>query len=164
MGVSGSGKTSIARALADRLSLRFLEGDQLHPAANVEKMSRGIPLTDADRWPWLARIGDDLHAAAAAGEGIVVSCSALKRAYRDRLRAAAGGDLNFVFLDGSRDVLLARLQARRNHFMPADLLDSQLATLEDPKGECGVVSVDIDAPVEVVVDNSLKKLSAVWHA
>ncbi|MDR6754751.1 gluconokinase [Mycoplana sp. BE70] len=164
MGVSGSGKTSVAKALAERLSLPFLEGDQLHPPANVEKMSRGIPLTDADRWPWLDRIGDGLHAAAAAGEGIVVSCSALKRTYRDRLRAAAGGDLNFVFLDGSRDVLLARLQARRNHFMPANLLDSQLSTLEDPTGERGVVTVGVDAPLEAIVEDGLQKLSVNWRA
>lgn len=164
MGVSGSGKTSVAEAVAGRLSLPFVEGDQLHPPANVEKMSEGIPLTDADRWPWLDRIGASLHAAAAAGEGVVVSCSALKRAYRDRLRAAAGGDLSFLFLDGSREELLARMQARRNHFMPASLLDSQFAALEDPTGEDGVVTVSISAPLEVVVENGLKELSALWHA
>ncbi|MBD9373784.1 gluconokinase [Rhizobium sp. ARZ01] len=159
MGVSGSGKTSVAEALAQRLSLPFLEGDQLHPPANVEKMSKGVPLTDTDRWPWLDRIGDRLHAASAAGEGIVVSCSALKRAYRNRLRAAAGDNLSFLFLDGSRDLLLARMQARRNHFMPASLLDSQFATLEDPTGERGVVTVSIDAPLETIVENGIRKLS-----
>ena len=162
MGVSGSGKTSVAEALAHRLGLAFLEGDRLHPRENIDKMSKGIPLTDADRWPWLDRIGEHLHAATAAGQGIVVSCSALKRAYRDRLRSAAGGRLTFLFLDGSRDLLLSRMQARSGHFMPASLLDSQFAALEDPTGEPDVVAVSIDATLEAIVEDSLVRLAALW--
>lgn len=160
MGVSGSGKTSVAEALARRLSLPFVEGDALHPPANVEKMSKGIPLTDEDRWPWLESIGQRLHAAATAGDGIVVSCSALKRSYRDLLRKAAAGDLAFLYLDGSRELLLSRMKARRDHFMPAALLDSQLATLEHPLGEPGVVAVSIDAPLDAIVESSIKALAA----
>lgn len=142
MGVSGCGKTSVAEGLAAALRADFLEGDRLHPQANIDKMSEGIPLTDADRWPWLDRIGAELHAATEAGSDIVASCSALKRAYRDRLRAEAGGDLAFVFLRGSRDLLIGRMQQRQGHFMPASLLDSQFATLEEPGVEERPIVVD----------------------
>ena len=160
MGVSGCGKTSVAEGLAAALSAAFIEGDSLHPAANVEKMSKGIALDDADRWPWLDIVGRVLSDALAKDESVVVSCSALKKAYRDRLRTAAGGSLAFVYLKGSRDLLLARMTARRNHFMPASLLDSQLATLEDPTGEAGVVTVDIDASIERIVAAALQGLAA----
>ncbi|WP_313531163.1 gluconokinase [Shinella sp.] len=160
MGVSGCGKTSVAEGLAATLSAAFIEGDSLHPATNVEKMSKGIPLDDADRWPWLDIIGRALSDALAQDKSIVVSCSALKKSYRDRLRAAAGGKLAFVFLKGSRELLLGRMTARRNHFMPASLLDSQLATLEDPSGEPGVIAVDIDAPIERIVAAALQGLAA----
>ena len=163
MGVSGCGKTSVAEGLAAALGAGFLEGDQLHPQANIDKMSKGIPLTDADRWPWLDRIGAELRAVTGAGAPIVASCSALKRAYRDRLRAEAGGDLSFVFLRGSRELLIGRMQERKGHFMPASLLDSQLATLEDPSGEVGVVTVDIDAPLDEIVATSLQRLRAQWR-
>lgn len=163
MGVSGCGKTSVAEGLAAALGAGFLEGDQLHPQANIDKMSKGIPLTDADRWPWLDRIGAELHTVTGAGAPIVASCSALKRAYRDRLRAEAGGDLSFVFLRGSRELLIGRMQERKGHFMPASLLDSQLATLEDPSGEEGVVTVDIDAPLDEIVATSLERLQAQWR-
>jgi len=162
MGVSGCGKTSVAEGLAASLGYSFLEGDQLHPRANIDKMSKGIPLTDADRWPWLERIGERMRDAAASGQGIVVSCSALKRTYRDRLRSGAETGLSFVFLSGSRALLLARMGERRGHFMPASLLDSQLAALEDPSGEPGVVTVDIDAPVADVIAASLRQLSVLW--
>jgi len=131
----------------------FVEGDALHPPANVEKMSRGIPLTDEDRFPWLDRIGR------AIGEGrVVVSCSALKRIYRDRLRAFAGGQLAFVYLKGTEDLLLQRLTARKGHFMPASLLQSQLATLEDPTDEGGVVAVDISGSVPEIIATSLEAI------
>ncbi|QRM54301.1 gluconokinase [Sinorhizobium sp. BG8] len=158
MGVSGCGKTSVAEGIARSFGLRFVEGDQLHPARNVEKMSKGIPLTDEDRWPWLEVIGGEMSASRARGEGIVVSCSALKRVYRERLRSAAGGGLSFVYLKGSRELLLSRMSARKNHFMPASLLDSQLATLEDPTGESGVVVVDIDAPLDRIIADALGAL------
>ncbi|PDT04519.1 gluconokinase [Rhizobium chutanense] len=151
MGVSGCGKSSVGERVAAQNGMPFLEGDQLHPAANVEKMAKGIPLTDDDRLPWLDRIGEEIRAAQKASQGLVVSCSALKKSYRDRLRQAAGGRLAFVFLDGSRKLLLSRMQARQGHFMPASLLDSQLQTLEPPTGEPGVVTVAIDGALDDMV-------------
>ncbi|TCA10270.1 gluconokinase [Rhizobium leguminosarum] len=159
MGVSGCGKSSVGEKLAEALHLAFAEGDALHPAANVEKMSKGIPLTDEDRMPWLDRIGDDIKASLEKSEGIIVSCSALKRLYRDRLRAAAGGNLFFVYLEGSRALLMKRMGERKGHFMPASLLDSQLATLEVPTGEPGVVTVDIDDTVEGIATKALEGLA-----
>lgn len=160
MGVSGCGKTSVGEGLAAALGVTFIEGDSLHPPANIEKMSKGVPLTDDDRWPWLDAVGKRMADTLARGESVVVSCSALKKAYRDRLRAAAGGTLFFVFLKGSREILMQRMATRRGHFMPASLLDSQLATLEDPSGEPGVVTVDIDAPVEAIVEAARRALVA----
>ena len=158
MGVSGCGKSSVGAMLADRLGLAFVEGDALHPKANVEKMAMGTPLTDDDRWPWLDIIGADMASTLDRGEGIVVSCSALKKVYRDRLRAATGGRLRFVYLHGSRELLTERMGARTGHFMPVSLLDSQLATLEVPTGEPGVVTVDIDQSVEGIVGDAMKGL------
>lgn len=159
MGVSGCGKTSVGAALAERLGLSFVEGDVLHPPANVEKMAKGTPLTDADRWPWLETIGALMAEALAKGEGIIVSCSALKRTYRERLRAAAGGKLRFVYLSGSRELLTERMGARTGHFMPLSLLESQLQTLEVPSGEEGVVTVDIDQGVDGIVDDAIRGLA-----
>ncbi len=153
MGVSGSGKTTVGAALADVLGLSFVDGDELHPAANVAKMAAGIPLDDADRAPWLDAVG----AVLAAGP-VVVACSALKRAYRDRLRAAAPA-LELVFLDGSRELLASRLVARPGHFMPASLLDSQLATLERPSPDERPVTVDIAAPVAEIVASLAERLT-----
>ncbi|MDQ0419718.1 gluconokinase [Peteryoungia aggregata LMG 23059] len=160
MGVSGCGKSSVGEALAQRLGLSFIEGDVLHPESNVAKMAAGTPLTDEDRWPWLSVIGERMADALSRGEGIVVSCSALKTIYRDHLRAATGGRLSFVYLEGSRDLLGRRMGARSGHFMPLALLDSQLATLEVPTGEPGVVTVTIDQPVEGIVADALKGLGA----
>ncbi|MBY5316324.1 AAA family ATPase [Rhizobium leguminosarum] len=160
MGVSGCGKSSVGEKLAEALHLAFVEGDALHPSANVEKMSKGIPLTDEDRMPWLDRIGEDIKASLEKGEGIIVSCSALKRLYRDRLRAAAGGNLFFVYLEGSRALLMKRMGERKGHFMPVSLLDSQLATLQVPTGEPGVVTVDIDDTVDGIAATALKSLAA----
>jgi len=161
MGVSGSGKSSIGEGVAARLGIHFIEGDALHPAANVEKMSKGIPLTDEDRWPWLEKIGQEITASLAKGEGIAVSCSALKRTYRERLRASAGGHLYFIYLHGSKELLTKRMGERKGHFMPASLLESQLETLEVPTGEPGVVTVDIDDTIEAIVDASVRNLQAV---
>jgi gluconokinase len=161
MGVSGSGKTSIAEAIAGRLVLHFVEGDALHPAANVEKMSHGIPLTDEDRMPWLDLIGGEIAAAVARGEAIVVSCSALKRVYRDRLRREAGGSLAFVYLEGSKELLTKRMGERKGHFMPTSLLESQLQTLETPTGEPGVVTVDIDDSIDGIVDAAVQGLAEI---
>lgn len=139
MGVSGCGKSTVGALLADRLGCEFRDGDDLHPPANVEKMTRGVPLDDEDRGPWLERIGDVLAAAHVEGRSLVVACSALKRSYRDLIRSRVAG-IAFVHLHGSRELLESRLGVRRYHFMPASLLDSQLSTLE-PLGsdEQGIV-------------------------
>ena len=160
MGVSGSGKSSIGEEIARGLRLQFVEGDALHPASNVEKMSKGIPLTDEDRMPWLDRIGETMETSLAKGEGIVVSCSALKRIYRERLRSAVGGNLYFVYLEGSKELLTDRMGHRKGHFMPTSLLESQLQTLEVPTGEKGVVTVDIDDTIETIAAEALKALAA----
>jgi gluconokinase len=156
-GVTGAGKTTVGRLLAERLGARFLEGDAYHPPGNVEKMRAGIPLEDADRWPWLEAIRAELARLIAAGETAVVACSALKRAYRDRLRRA-GPELRFVHLRGPEALIAARLAERRGHYMPASLLPSQLATLENPSGEPDVVEVPIDPPPEVIVEAILAAL------
>jgi len=149
MGVSGSGKSTLGVQLAQSLGVDFVEGDAYHPPRNVERMAAGIPLTDADREGWLRTLADRIAQAQAAGQGLVVSCSALKRSYRDLLRGAA--PLRFVMPHASRDVLHARMAARTGHYMPASLLDSQLATLEMPTSDERVIVVDATAPVEQTV-------------
>lgn len=161
MGVSGSGKTSIGEEIARRLNMAFLEGDSLHPAANIEKMSKGIPLDDEDRMPWLDKIGEQMKSSLNRGESLIVSCSALKRIYRERLRAAAGGKLSFVYLDGSKALLTDRMKHRTGHFMPVSLLESQLNTLEVPTGEPGVVTVDIGASVPEIAASAVQQLEKV---
>jgi gluconokinase len=131
MGVSGCGKSTVAEMYAQRTGATLIEADVFHPPANIAKMSSGIPLTDEDRAGWLAAMADRLAKGKARGEAMVVTCSALKKAYRDRLRQG-DPDLFFVFLDGSQELLQARLDARKGHFMPPGLLGSQLATLERP--------------------------------
>lgn len=131
MGVSGCGKTTVGRALAAAAGWRYVEGDELHPPENVALMAAGTPLTDADRQGWLEKIAALLGEAAACDEGLVVTCSALKRRYRDLLRGPAPG-LRFVFLHGPQSLLAERMAARQGHYMPASLLQSQLATLEPP--------------------------------
>ncbi|NGM19527.1 gluconokinase [Roseomonas stagni] len=140
MGVSGAGKSTIGQAIATALGLPFADADDFHPAANITKMSRGEALNDDDRWPWLAAIG--AHLAAHRGRGCVVTCSALKRAYRDALRQAAP-DLRLVFLTGDPALVAARQAARQNHFMPASLVASQFATLEPPAPEEAAITLDV---------------------
>lgn len=164
MGVSGCGKTSVGAELAARLGIAFIEGDTMHGPDNIAKMSAGIPLQDDDRWPWLDRIGAALQGAHDEGRGLVVACSALKRSYRERLRSAAGSSLYFVFLDGSADTLRMRMAERTGHFMPASLLDSQLATLEDPRNEPRVVAVEFDRPVSEIVSDALWNLEGIGLA
>jgi gluconokinase len=149
MGVSGSGKTSVGELLSQRIGLPYRDGDDLHPPSNIDKMTRGDPLTDADRWPWLERVGDVLGAEAP----IIVGCSALKRRYRDLIVERAGGPVTFVHLSGAREVIAARMSDRRKHFMPSSLLDSQFADLEPPASDELSVTVDIDQPLEAVVDD-----------
>lgn len=147
MGVSGSGKSTIGAALASALGWPFLEGDSLHPPANVAKMAAGHPLTDADRKPWLEAIGRRMDAWTAAGMSGVVACSALRRAYRDELRGSPDGKrggpggVRFVLPDVDRDVLADRMRHRHGHFMAPELLDSQLATLERPDPDEQAVTV-----------------------
>lgn len=150
MGVSGCGKTTVGEQLAERLGWPYQEGDALHPPANVAKMAGGMPLTDADRLPWLAAVAAWIDARRAAGECGVVSCSALKRAYR-QLLIGDRPDVRLVYLQGTRDQLAERLAARTGHFMPAGLLDSQLATLEEPTAAEQPLVVTIDQPVEAIV-------------
>jgi gluconokinase len=131
MGVSGCGKTTVGRLLCERLGWRFLDADDFHPPANVEKMRSGVPLNDEDRWPWLDRLNELLRDEQAAGENCVLACSALKQKYRDRLAAHVAG-VRWVHLKGTQDLIAARLQARRGHYMPPTLLQSQFAALEPP--------------------------------
>jgi gluconokinase len=155
MGVSGCGKTAVGKALAARLGVAFRDGDDLHPPENVAKMSRGEPLDDADRWPWLTQVGRAL----AESEGpMIIGCSALKRSYRDHIVREAGGPVGFVHLAGAREVIEARMKARKGHFMPPALLTSQFATLEPPGPDENAITVDIDQPIEGVVDAIIARL------
>lgn len=141
MGVSGTGKSTLGALLARTLACPFLEGDDFHDPAAVEKMRAGRPLDDADRWPWLDRLGSALREAAAANGCAVATCSALRRGYRDRLIAVAGGRVRFVLLDEAREELLRRLSDRPGHYMPPGLLDSQLETLERPAADEPVLTL-----------------------
>ncbi|KQZ95272.1 gluconokinase [Rhizobium sp. Root564] len=160
MGVCGCGKTSVGERLASTLGCRFIEGDSRHPVANVEKMRQGIPLEDADRWPWLELLGGELG----KDEQTIVSCSALKRSYRDLLRMRAGRPITFVFLQGARTLLSSRMGAREGHYMPLSLLDSQLATLELPQDERDVVTVEIEQPLERIVSDAIARIAAIGFA
>ena len=165
MGVAGCGKTSVGELLAGRLGWRFLEGDAFHPKSNKEKMAAGTPLTDEDRWPWLDRIAQEMAAFARRGENAIVGCSALKRAYRDRLRAGPGpGMVRFVHLTGSLAVHRRRIRERTGHFMPPSMLDSQLQTLEPPGADEGALTVDIDQPLERMVDQVIAGLEGLETA
>jgi carbohydrate kinase (thermoresistant glucokinase family) len=158
MGVAGCGKTTIARLLAERLGWRFQEGDALHPPANVAKMSAGTPLSDADRWPWLHAIAAVIDTWRAEGASGIVTCSALKRAYRDIL-IGNRPDVRLVHLAGDKPLIAARMAARKGHFMPTALLDSQFATLEPPGAEENPIVVDIGPDAEAIVaelEESLK--------
>jgi carbohydrate kinase (thermoresistant glucokinase family) len=148
MGVSGSGKTTVGKRLAVALDAEFVDGDDLHTDAARAKMAAGHALTDEDRWPWLDRVG-----AALADRDIsrIVACSALKRAYRDRIRAAAGPNLRFVYLAATPEAMRKRVAARRGHYMPASLVDSQFATLEAPKDEPDVIEDSAESPVDSLV-------------
>ena len=157
MGVSGSGKSTIGEKLAGRLGWTFEDGDRFHPPGNVAKMSAGHPLTDEDRWPWLQAIADEVDRICRDGERAVIACSALKRAYRDIL-VHGRDDVRIVFLDGTQELIAARLAARKGHFMPPGLLDSQFRTLEPPTGNENPITVSIDAPVEAIVDDIVRQL------
>jgi gluconokinase len=151
MGVSGCGKSSVGAGLSQRLGIPYRDGDDLHPAANVEKMRAGHPLNDDDRWPWLDRVA----AVLAADAPVIVGCSALRRAYRDRLRAGAGGPVQFVHLAGSRELLAKRMSARTGHYMPLSLLDTQLAALEPPSPD-EALTIDIDQTLDAIITTAAK--------
>ena len=159
MGVSGSGKSLIGAAFARALGVEFVEGDNYHSAANVQRMKGGIPLTDKDREQWLRALAARLREAKDAGTGVVMACSALKRSYRDILRAAAK-DLRFVFLRGERTLIGQRLAGRTGHYMPASLLESQLATLEDPSPDEDAWVIDITESPEDLVAALVARVSA----
>jgi gluconokinase len=153
MGVSGAGKSTVGRLVAARLDCPFRDADSFHPAANIEKMSRGEPLTDDDRWPWLRAIADWIAEHRAAGTTCVATCSALKRRYRDLLTGGQRADVRLVYLKGGFDLIAARLAARKGHFMPPALLRSQFDALEEPAADEHAVMAPIDAaPEEIAAD------------
>jgi gluconokinase len=156
MGVTGTGKSTIAGILAGQLGWDFAEGDDLHPAANVAKMSAGTPLTDEDRWPWLDRVAAWIQDRTATGVPGIITCSALKRIYRDRL---AGNNVVFAHLTASKDRIGQRLTARMDHFMPVTLLDSQIATLEPPEADESAVSVQVGSAPSEVAGEIIRRLS-----
>ena len=159
MGVSGAGKTLIGELLAQRLGCSFVDGDEFHSASNKQKMAQGIPLTDEDRWPWLAAIRAAIEAKVRAGQSLIVGCSSLKRVYRDVLRGGAQGDGNvrFVYLKGSFEVLHERLATRGRHFFNPALLQSQLDTLEEPS-EDEAITVSIELSPDEIVDEVVSNL------
>jgi len=155
MGVSGAGKTTVGRALADALGANFIDGDDLHSEAARAKMAAGVALTDDDRWPWLDRVG----AALASGRRIV-ACSALKRAYRDRIRTAAGPRLRFIYLVADAGAMRQRVASRPGHYMPASLVDSQFAALEPPRDEPDVIELSAEADLTTAIPALAKRLDA----
>ena len=155
MGVAGCGKSTVGAAVAEQLNATYSDGDDLHPATNIAKMSAGTPLNDDDRAPWLDLVGTRLREADAS---ILVGCSALKRIYRDRITQAAGGPVTFLHLHGARAVIEERMAARTGHFMPVALLDSQFATLEPLQDDELSVIVDIDQSFDAVVAQSVRGL------
>ncbi len=156
MGVAGCGKSTVGARLGAVLGVPFRDADEFHPPANIAKMTAGVPLEDSDRWPWLDAIGAAIHDAPG---GVVVACSALRRVYRDRIRAAAGRRVTFVFLDGGKSTVAARLGGRTGHFMPPSLLDSQFATLEPPTPDEHPIVVSVELPVEAEVQKVVERLS-----
>ncbi|EKN4751150.1 TPA: gluconokinase [Yersinia enterocolitica] len=158
MGVSGSGKTTVGEAVARRIHAKFIDGDDLHPRANIQKMGSGHPLNDEDRIPWLERLSDAAYSLHHKNESGIIVCSALKRRYRDRLREG-NPEMVFLYLKGSFDVIMERLKARSGHFMPTDLLKSQFEALEEPGSEePDVICVDIDADIDEVVQRCVLAL------
>ena len=157
MGVSGSGKSSTGAKVAQALGAKFIDGDDLHPRANIQKMASGAPLNDDDRAPWLERIRDAAYSLEQKNEVGVIVCSSLKRQYRDQIRDG-NESVKFLFLDGDYELILARMKARHGHFMRESMLQSQFDALERPDGEAGVCHVNIDGTFEQVVDRAITAL------
>lgn len=164
MGVCGSGKSTVAGSLADRLKLPYVDADDLHPWTNTQKMKMGVPLTDEDRWPWLERVGETLIQHRAHHGMAVIACSALRRVYREKIRDIAGQHVLFVLLHGSKDLLLERMRGRPSHFMPTSLLESQLNTLEMPSPEENALVLNIHDPIATLVDAICEALGASQYA
>jgi gluconokinase len=160
MGVSGSGKSTLGGALARALDCEFLEGDQFHSPEAVARMASGIPLTDADRWPWLDRLGQAVGARVAAAGIVVAACSALRRVYRERLKKAIAAPVRFVLMDADRDELLRRMTGRTGHYMPPSLLDSQINTLERPDPDEAILALDSRQPLTSLCAQALTWLQA----
>jgi carbohydrate kinase (thermoresistant glucokinase family) len=158
MGVSGAGKSTVGRLIAARLDCPFRDADSFHPAANIAKMSRGEPLTDEDRWPWLQAIAAWIAEHRAAGTTCIVTCSALKRTYRDIVTDRQSADVRLIYLKGDFELIEARLKARTGHFMPPGLLRSQFAALEEPGVDEHAIAVPIDALPEEVAARMMEKL------
>ena len=159
MGVSGAGKSTVGRLIAARLDCPFRDADSFHPKANIEKMSRGEPLTDADRWPWLNAIAAWIAEHRAAGTTCVVTCSALKRVYRDIVTDNQRADVRLVYLKGGFDLIAARLAARKGHFMPPALLQSQFDALEEPAPDERAITVPIDATPQQIAARVVEELA-----
>lgn len=163
-GPAGCGKSTVAQFIAKAMDLPYIEGDEFHPQANVEKMSKGIPLTDADRWDWLTRLRDEsLQRLSSGSQGVVLTCSALKRKYRDVIRVAPYYDhdvrVHFIYLHAPEEVLVRRVQARQGHFMGANMVHSQCSILQPPgKEETDVISVDVSGSLEQVEEEALSKI------
>ena len=155
MGVSGCGKSSVGRMLAERTGGLFIDGDDFHPATNISRMAASIPLTNEDRWPWLDALNNQLKSHAQDARCLFLACSALRQSYRDRVGAGLP-QLRFIYLRGSKELLLARMQRRQNHFMPATLLDSQFATLEEPRD---AIVVGVADPVPKIVEHVLDQIA-----
>lgn len=157
MGVSGSGKSTIADHLAVRIGWRYEDADSFHPPSNVSKMHAGQPLTDEDRWPWLRAIAAEIDRTCRASERAVIACSALKRSYRDIL-VHGRRDVRIVYLDGTQELIASRLIARKDHFMPPELLASQFRTLEPPTPDERPITVAIDRTVDIIVEDIVSQL------
>jgi gluconokinase len=160
MGVSGAGKTTVGEMLAAAVGAQFIDGDDLHTDAARAKMHAGVPLTDEDRWPWLDRVGGALAQGLVAHRATIVACSALRRAYRDRLRGAAGPGLRFIYLAATPEAMRRRVGRRTGHYMPASLVDSQFATLEEPVDEADVIEVPAGEPPAILIEQLKTRLAS----
>ena len=159
-GVSGAGKTTVGKLMARDLGWHFMEADDFHPAANIEKMRSGHPLTDEDRWPWLDCLRKQIERSLSAGENAVLACSALKRVYRDRLRVS--DEVKFVFLRGDYALVEKQLRSRHGHFMDANLLQSQFDDLEEPQPDENILTVELGRPPEEIVEGIKTQLNLTW--